>query len=68
MPPEDAMATTINEVRKLLDTLPTDSSLEDIQHSIYVRQKVQRGLDDVRNGRLISQEDAEQKMAQWLGE
>lgn len=62
------MATAIQEIRELLDGLPSDSSMEDIQHGIYVRQKIERGLDDVRHGRLISQEDAEAKMAAWLGE
>jgi len=33
---EDAMATAKEEVRKLLDALPDDSSFEDIQYHIYV--------------------------------
>ena len=62
------MPTAIEEVRQMLDKLPKESSLEDIQYHLYVRQKIERGLEDVRAGRVISQEDAEQKMAKWLGE
>ena len=48
--------------------LPEDASLEDIQYHIYVRQKIERGLRDLENGRVVSQEEAERRMAQWLGE
>ena len=33
------------EVMELLEQLPEDTSLEDIQYHIYVRQKIQKGLD-----------------------
>ena len=62
------MSTAVQEVRDLLEKLPSDVSLEDIQYHIYVRQKVERGLKDVREGRVLSQEDVEKKMARWIGE
>lgn len=61
------MGTPKEEVRKLLDTLPEDSSLEDIQYHIYVREKIERGLRDVREGRTMSQEEVERRMSRWLG-
>ena len=60
------MSTAKEEVQKILDGLPEEASLEDIQYHIYVRQKIQRGLKDVEEGRTISQEDVEQRMAKWL--
>ena len=51
---------------QLLDTLPDDASYEDIQYHIYVRQKVQKGLDAVREGEVISQHEIEQRMTRWL--
>ena len=36
------MATAKDEIRKLLDRLPDDASLEDIQYHIYVREKVDK--------------------------
>ena len=62
------MATAKDEIRKLLDLLPDDASLEDIQYHIYVREKVERGLEDIQQGRVMSQEEAEKKMAKWLVE
>ncbi len=65
---EIAMQTAVEEVRSILDKLPSDATLEDIQYHLYVRQKIERGIEDVRAGRVITQDEAEQKMAQWLGE
>jgi len=62
------MSTAKDEVRKLLDRLPDDSSFEDIQYHIYVREKIERGLQDVREGRVLSQEEVEVRMSKWLGE
>ena len=64
---EQAMGTAKDEVRKLLDQLPDDSSFEDIQYHIYVREKIQRGLEDVEAGRTLTQEEVEKRMARWLG-
>lgn len=43
-----------NKIRKLLDKLPEDSSLEDIQYLIYIREKIQNGLKDIKTGKLLS--------------
>ena len=55
------------EVRRLLDQLPNNSSFEDIQYHIYAREKIERGLHDVKRGRLVSQADIERRMVKWLG-
>jgi len=59
------MSTAKEDVRKILDQLPEDASFEDIQYHIYVRQKVLKGLNDVDAGRVVSQREAEQRMAKW---
>jgi predicted transcriptional regulator len=61
------MGTAKDEVRKLLDQLPDDTSFEDIQYHIYVREKIQRGLEDLEAGRTLTQEEVELRMARWLG-
>jgi predicted transcriptional regulator len=61
------MSTPKEEVRKLLDQLPDDSSLEDIQYHIYVREKIERGLTDVSEGRVLSQAEVERRASKWLG-
>ncbi len=58
--------TAKDEVRKLLDQLPEEASFEEIQYHIYVRQKIEAGLRDAEEGRVLSQEEVERRMAKWL--
>ena len=62
------MPTAKEEVRDLLDKIPDDSTFEDIQYHIYVREKIRKALDDVEAGRVLSQEEAEARMDKWLVE
>jgi predicted transcriptional regulator len=61
------MGTAKEEVRKILDKIPDDASLEDIQYHIYVREKIERGFNDIKEGRVLSQEEVEQRMSKWIG-
>ena len=55
------MQTAKEEVRRILDLLPDDATLEDIQYRIYVRQAITAGLRDVEQGHVVSQEDVERR-------
>jgi len=60
------MATAKEEVRRLLGVIPADASFEDIRYHIYVRQKVERGLQEVEQGKVVSQEEVERWRVKWL--
>ncbi len=60
------MNTAKDEVRELLENLPDDASLEDIQYHLYVRQKIQKGLEAAERGRTITHEEAARRMSRWL--
>ena len=60
------MSTAKEEVRQLLDRVPDDASLEDIQYRIYVRQKVDSGLRAADQGRVPTQDEVEHRMARRL--
>jgi predicted transcriptional regulator len=60
------MSSVKDEVRQILEKLPEDASLEDVQYHIYVRQKVERGLKDIVEGRVLTQDEVETRMARWL--
>jgi len=60
------MATAKKAVRDLLRKLPEDCSLEDVQYHLYVLQKIERGLKDVDEGRVYTQNEVEKMMAKWL--
>ena len=54
------------EVRRILDQLPDDTSLEDIQYHIYVQQKIDRGLNDVEIDNTLSETEFDKRMSKWL--
>ena len=47
------------EAIRLIQSLPDDCSLEDIQYHLFVQQKVARGLAAVEDGRCMTQDQAE---------
>jgi len=60
------METPKQQVQDLLENLPEDASLEDIQYHIYVRQKIEQGLADIAAGRVVSHEEVQRRLAKWL--
>jgi hypothetical protein len=60
--PGDPMQTAKKEINKLLRRLPEDCSMEDIQYHIYVLQKIERGLQQADEGKVISAEALENRM------
>lgn len=62
------MATAKQDARKILDGLPEEASLEDIQYHLYVLQRIGRGREDVETGRVVTQDEVEQRLARWLDE
>ncbi len=48
--------TAKDTVRALLDRLPDDCSLDDVQYHLYVMQAVGRGLADAEAHRIIPHE------------
>ena len=62
------MGSAKDEVRKILEQIPDNASFEDIQYHIYVREKVERGLEDVKQDRVISLEEVERRMRKWTEE
>jgi len=55
------MATAKQDVRRVLDGLPEEASLEDIQYHLYVLQRIERGREDVEAGRVLPQDEVERR-------
>ena len=56
-------STVKEKARRLVDRLPEDATWEDLQYEVYVRQAIEAGLKDSREGRTIPVADARQKIA-----
>lgn len=55
------------EVRRLHDRLPDETSYDEIQYHIFVQQKIDRGLEASERGDFVSDEEIEERIARWSG-
>ena len=62
------MSTAKEQVEELLDKLPDDCSIEDIQYHLYVIEKVRNGLEVADSQGTLSQEEVERRSSKWLTE
>lgn len=60
------MSSAKEEVESLLDKLPDNCSLEDIQYHLYVIEKVRHGLEAADTRGTVTQEEAEGQLSKWL--
>jgi hypothetical protein len=51
---------------RLIQSLPDDCTLEEIQYCLFVQQQVEHGLAVDDHGRATSPDEAEAILAQWL--
>jgi len=56
------MNTAKSEVASMLETLPDDSSLEDIPYHLYVLEKVKRGVKRGESEGTLSHAEAKQRL------
>ena len=59
------MNTAKEEVRTLLDKLPDECALEDIQYHLYVVEKIQKAIARADDEGVLSQDEVEKKFSQW---
>ena len=45
------------EAKHLIDSLPDNSTWNDLMYEIYVRREIEEGLADIETGRFKSHED-----------
>ena len=62
------MPTAKEEIQRLIDKRPDDATWEDMQYSIFVRERIERGRREASDGKTLDQEEVEQRMKPWLGE
>jgi hypothetical protein len=59
------MSAAKEEVRAILDKLPDDCSLEDVQYHLYVVEKIHIGLERANKDGALSQEEVERNLNKW---
>ena len=56
------MATPKQAARQLLDHLPDQASWDDIMYELYVKEKIEEGLADIKAGRTFSHEQVKAEL------
>ena len=57
-----------DEIGALLQKLPDDCTMEDVQYHLYVIEKVRRGIQRADGEGELSQPQVEQRLKPWLSE
>jgi len=57
-------ATIKKNAIELINSLPDSTTWDDIMYEIYVKQKIDKGLDDVKNGKLTPHENVRKMFIQ----
>ena len=61
-----AMPSAKQATLRLVERLDDDGSFEDIMYELYVLEKIQRGMKDAQDGRVVKHEEAKQRLNRWL--
>ena len=61
------MVTAKDTVRELLEQMPDDCSLEDVQYQLYLRQKLERSRLAAAEGRVASHAEVKERLSKWVG-
>ena len=59
------MNTAKDEVKSLLEKLPDNCTIEDIQYHLYVIEKIRKGIERAEKEGTVSQEDVEKRFSRW---
>jgi len=57
---------TKENIKKSIDALPDNFSIEDLFEEIIILDKIEKGLKDVEEGRIYTTTEAKKKLEKWL--
>ena len=60
------MSSVKQEVIKLIKTLPDGVGYDKIMAEIYFRQKVDKSLKQIEQGKVVSHEQAKRRISSWI--
>ena len=61
----DTILTDKQKVKELVEAQPPDATFDEIMRELAFERMVERGLEDARNGRVISNEEMGQRIGSW---
>lgn len=60
------MQTVKDQVKEMLDVLPEDTTYDDIHYHLFVREKIDKGIADIEQGKIVTEAEMDARFKQWL--
>jgi len=60
------MINAMQEVKTLVNHLPDNASIEDVQYHLYVLEKIRKGQNAISNGNHFTSDEVRQRLNKWL--
>jgi hypothetical protein len=58
---------TVKDIAKnLINSLPKNSTIDDVIHALYVHAKFQHGEEEIKEKKGIAHEDAKKRLHKWV--
>ena len=54
-----------SEVSQLLNKLPDNCTIEDVQYHLYVIEKIRKGIESAESNGELDQEEVEKRLKKW---
>jgi len=58
--------TVKQQILQAMEQLPEDADFEQAMEKLYLLFKVQRGIEQADTGRVVSQDEVERRVSEWL--
>ena len=60
------MSLAKDEAKRIIENLPEEATWDDIMYQLYVKEKVEKSLDDVEKGKLLSHDEVKKRLfSKW---
>lgn len=56
------MSSAKDAARQIIEQMPEQATWDDIMYELYVKQKIEGGLQAAEEGRTVSQEEAKRRL------
>ncbi len=60
------IATAKIEAENIIKSLPDDISFEDIQYHLFVADKLRKSREQIKEGKVFTQEEVEKRLEKWI--
>ena len=58
--------TVKRQIMALIEELPEEATLDEIEYHLYVRRKIERSKEASERGEVITHEEMKARVGQWL--